>query len=178
MIDLCKECFEEKLVGSFYWNDADPEQHLTGYVSALNEEEIVIAHISPNGFYDGFILLHLEDLFRVDIQGQYENRIARLYALRKQHHPELKPDRHSLYFSLLNYARLNGLLISAETEDNAVSGFLRDFDWERIRLEVIDENGRPDGETVIRTETVCLICVDTDTEQNRKLLYAEMQEDI
>lgn len=170
MIDLCKKCFELNGVGSFYCDASKPDTHLTGYIEAYNERELLIKHISKSGFYDGFILVQMSNLIRVDILGRYEKRIAALYAIRKQSHPRLNHLSDTLYDSMLDYARVNNLIISVELENTLISGFVLDFDEQKLRIRVVDEDGQVDGETIILIEDTLCLAVDTDTEQNMKLL--------
>ena len=170
LIDLCKKCFELNCVGSFYCDASRPNMHLTGYIYTYNEDEILIKHISPDGYYDGFILIHISDLIRVDILGQYEKRIAALFAIRKQSHPIINHLNDTLYISVMDFAHANNLIVSVELEDSTISGFVLDFNECNIHMQVVNENGQTDGEMTILVENVLSFAVDTTTEQNLKLL--------
>ena len=170
MIDLCKKCFELNCVGSFFCDASRPDMHLTGYVDAYNEDQILIKHISPDGYYDGFVLVHISDLIRVNILGQYEKRIAALFAIRKQSHPSLNHLTDTLYVSIMDFAQTNNLIVSLELEDITISGYVLDFNDRNIYIQVINENGQTDGEMMILVENVLSFAVDTSTEQNLKLL--------
>lgn len=170
LIDLCKKCFALNCVGSFFCDASRPNMHLTGYIDAYNEDEILIKHISPDGYYDGFILIHISDLIRVDILGQYEKRIAALFAIRKQSHPTLNHLNDTLYISIMDFAHTNNVIVSVELEDTTISGFVLDFNECHIHIQVVNENGQTDGEMTVLVENVLSFAVDTSTEQNLKLL--------
>lgn len=144
--------------------------HLTGYIDAYNEDEILIKHISPDGYYDGFILIHISDLIRVDILGQYEKRIALLFAMRKQVHPSLNHLNDTLYTSIMDFAHANNLIASVELEGTTISGYVLDFDENNVHIQVVDKNGQTDGETVVLVGNILSFAVDTITEQNLKML--------
>lgn len=170
LIDLCKKCFELNYIASFFCDSSSPNLHLTGYVDRYNEDEIVIKHISPDGYYDGFILVHMSDIIRVDILGQYEKRIATLFSIKKQTHPNINYLNGSLYPSLMNFAYANNLIISLELDNTTISGFVLKFNEHNIQLQVVDENGQIDGETIVLVKDVLSFAVDTITEQNLRLL--------
>ena len=170
MIDLCKKCLELNYIGSFFCDNAKPNTHLTGYIDGYNEDEIIIKHISPDGYYDGFILVHTSDIIRVDVLGKYENRIASLFSIRKQTHPCINYENSSLYLSLIDFACANNLVVSVELENTTISGFVLNFNEQEIHIQVVDENGLTDGETIVLVDNVLSFAVDTIAEQNLKLL--------
>lgn len=174
MIELCKKCFEAKTIGSFYCNQAESGKHLTGYVAAYNEDELFIKHVSPDGYYDGFILIHISDLIRVDVAGQYEKKISTLYTLRNQKHPYVNFVSNGFFASLMEFAHNNRLVVSIELDDSILSGFIQFFDENCICLQVVNEYGYTDGETYILSDNVLSVAVDTSTEQNLKLLNDHM----
>ena len=57
---------DEKKIASFYFNKEDNCTHLTGFVYALNDSELLVAHINARRGYDGFALNHINNLYRVD----------------------------------------------------------------------------------------------------------------
>lgn len=173
LIDLCKKCFELNYIGSFFCDSSSPNVHLTGYIDKYNEDKIIIKHISPDGYYDGFILVHISDIIRVDILGQYEKRIATLFSMRKQTHPSINYLNDSLHLSLMNFAYANNLIVSLELENTMISGFVLNFDEHNIHIQVVDENGQTDGETIVMVDNVLSFAVDTITEQNLKLLWTK-----
>ena len=170
MIDLCKKCFELNTVGSFYCNQAEAGKHLTGYIAAYCEDEMIIKHISPDGYYDGFILLHISDLIRIDMLGQYEQKVSALYVLRKQHHPFLDCSNNSYFPTLMDFASENGLVVTVELDNSVISGFVEHYNEHMTCLQVINEFGLADGTTILINDSILSVAVDTSHEQNLKLL--------
>lgn len=170
LIDLCKKCFESNLVGSFFFDTNNPERHLTGYIADYNNDEILIKHISPDGYYDGYILAHISDINRIDLCGKYEKKVERLYLIRNQTHPSLKNTSSSFASSVIEWASKNKLIVSAELESRTISGFVLYYNDDSLHLQVIDEFGELDGETIIYLNNILSFAVDTTTEQSLKLL--------
>ena len=79
MLKSIDYCFRNKIVASFYCNGGGKCEVLVGYIERYNDDEILIAHISSHGNYDGFILKHLADIYRIEYAGKYEKKIEKLY---------------------------------------------------------------------------------------------------
>ena len=169
MIKTLKECYENQKVASFYFNKEDNCAHLTGFLHCYNENEILIAHITPRGEYDGFVLSKIDNLYRVDYSGDYEKKIQLLYKLKSQSHSTVTCDKDSILFSFLEFANKNKYLISMELENASVTGFVEEYD-DSIRLKVINENGVENGGCVINIDEVITFSCDTDYEQDLKIL--------
>ena len=75
MLNIIEDCWKCKRVASFYFNKEDNCAHLTGFVLFYNAQEIVVAHITPRGEYDGYVYNKLEDLYRIEYHGNYEKKI-------------------------------------------------------------------------------------------------------
>lgn len=170
IINSIKFCRDKRKVASVYLDKEDTCHHLTGYITACNDDEVLIAHINTRGEYDGFVYEYASNVYRVDYDGEYEDKIGTLYKLKHQSHPQFEPDEENILFSLLKFAENSKLLVSLEDEDNSVTGFLKSFSDTQIELETVNEYGKYSGVTVIDLEMVETISVDTDYEQDVKLL--------
>lgn len=176
MLKAINYCYQNKKIASFYCNQADSEIHLTGYVEKFNESEILIAHISANGYYDGFILIHTDDIYRIDYDGDYEKKIEKLYHLKKQSHQPIDTftqGEDEILYSLLDYAKNNGHIISLYFEDSCLSGLVDSYDDNIIYLSVISDYGIKNGISIVNVDEVSMVCVDTDDEQDLKILYRD-----
>ncbi len=173
MLKSIEYCFNHKKISSFYCNKENTNLHLTGYIARYNDSEILISHINSHGNYDGFILKHIEDIYRIDYDGEYENRIERLYKLKNQSHNIINTfnsDEEILY-SLLDYAKENDYIASLEFQDNFISGLINGYDNSMVYLSIINEYGTADGTTIIDIDEVISVAIDTDDEQDLRILY-------
>lgn len=164
-------CQINKMAASFYSNENDPDAHLTGYIEAYNETELLIAHISYYGMYDGYILKRIDDIYRIDFGGKYEEKIKKLYKLKNQRHRDLNISDEYILEPLLEFAKKNELVVSFELDGYVISGFVEELREGCVRVRKVDEYGEPGGESVLEIDAVLTIAVDTDDEQNIKLLY-------
>lgn len=170
MKDLIKFCYENQKVVSLYLDKDETCSHLTGYIYNYNDSEILVAHMNPRGEYDGFVFEYVCNIYRIDYDGEYEDKIKTLYKLKKQSHPQIENFESGILPTLLNFAKNNKLLISIEMDDNSVIGFVDRFDNNRIRIETVNDYGSYSGITVMSLGEIETLVVDTDFEQDLKLL--------
>ena len=107
MQGILQDCIRTQKVVSLYFDKDNPFSHLTGRILQIRQNEVLIAHISMHGCYDGYILKRIDDLYRVDVDGKYEQKIGRLYSIKGQSHPSISIDvsDRSLLQTLLNFAK-------------------------------------------------------------------------
>ncbi len=171
MIDIIQKCAAEKKIASFYFNKNDNTVHLTGFVHCFNDEEILIAHITPRGEYDGYILNRIEDIYRIEYNGYYEKKIGLLYSLKSQNHQLLrKNDNEYILDSLIDYAISCNKVVSLQLQNDKITGFVVSYANGVILMNTLDNNGISDGYSSISIEEVETFACDGDYEQDLKLL--------
>lgn len=169
MFDLINR-FSKQSVVSVFCDSLNPDKHLTGWICASSENVVMIKHISPRGLYDGFILVQSDDIYRIDVDGKYEQKMRYLYKAKKQEHPHFLIEE-DLYTSLLLFCKTQELIISLELADGILSGFVVAFDDECITMKLVDNYGDSNGQTVVINSEIVSISADTQNEQDIKLLY-------
>lgn len=68
MNKILELCLKEQKIASLYFDKEDNCAHLTGFVHGYNEEELLVAHITPRGEYDGYVLNKISNLYRIDYE--------------------------------------------------------------------------------------------------------------
>ena len=173
MIRSINYCFQSKVLATFYCNNGNVQTILVGYVEKFNDSEILIAHISPRGFYDGFILKHIEEIQRIDYDSDYEKKIARLYNLRGRSHTAIQtfdPKDDEIIYSLLDFAKQNDYVVSLEFTQDSISGFVNGYSDDVVYIDAINDYGAENGIAIIDINEVLTVSVDTDHEQDLRLL--------
>lgn len=138
----------------------------------------MLSHISSNGYYDGYILRRIEDVYRIDYDGEYECRIENLYKARGQAHTIsiVKEDEENLFLSALRLAKELGLVVSLVFNDACRSGLIKHYDNDVVCLFALSDNGEKDGIAVVKASEILVVEMDTDYEQDLKLLYELKQQ--
>lgn len=155
------------IIASFSWGDCG--MHV-GKVLGWNEDEILIAHISAGGYYDGYVLRPLDGLFHVTYGGKYEHKIEKLYIEKEQHHGLHGVSGETLWNSALEYALQEKLIVTAESGSSSVTGHIEEWDDTALKLCVLDQFGTNDGSAIIFRNEIDLLAIDTDYEQDLRLL--------
>lgn len=173
---LLHQAMKEGHVLSVYTDKEDTDHFAAGFIQRMTEQYVLIAHVSPFGMYDGYVLKYRADIYRVEYQGQYENKVEQLYRLRHQKHNKVENRTDSLIEDLLNYAYENGVFVSIEINNSGykdVHGKVQTLQNETVVIRQIDESGNPDGETAINLQDISLVTCDSDEEIAMRLLFEE-----
>lgn len=176
MLKCIEYCFNNGIVASFLCDEGDTQSILVGYVQCYNDSEVLIAHISAHGYYDGFILKHIDDISRIGYNGDYERKIEKLYNLRKQVHLAFRKEeteKEEVLHSLLEIAKKYNYIASLYLRDSSISGFIDTYSDDMISLRVIDEFGKENGIMFVRIDEIVTIAVDSDDEQDLTLLRGQ-----
>lgn len=153
-----------------------------GLIEQVTSQHVVMKHISVNGQYDGYILRRLEDIIRIDINGQYEKRLQTLYLLQKQQHLDLfdkKVKRNgNLVKEFLTYSMGKRLVVSVcidETEEQEdIVGWVKDMNDTEVTISKISFEGYDDGETIFDICEIIKLNCDSLEERVLGLLNSNM----
>ena len=173
MIDSLLDCCKRKKLVSLYCDPENSQTHYTGYIEGINDCEIVISHISKNGFYDGYILRKTEDIYRIDYSGDYDKRIEDLYKAKGQRHeiPLEKKNEESLFFFVLRFAKECGYVVSLIFNDDHRSGTIKHYTEDAVCLNALNDNGEQDGVVIVKTANILVVEIDTDYDQDLRVLH-------
>ncbi len=160
-------------IGSFYTDIEDTGVSYTGYVSEVDDEYVLIAHISSRGLYDGFILREIDDIFQIETNSEYGDKIKKLYERKHQSHRKLDIKySDNLLDSLLKYCCEKKIFVSIELSENdeyPTTGILQET-GDLLTIQVYDNYGNKCSIAYVRKEDIVVLSVDTDREQDIALL--------
>lgn len=152
---------------SFYTNPRNPGKFSVGYVLTVTEEELLVAHIAPDGGYDGYSVYKTDAVYALSWGDAYSRRMKELYER------QAAVDRSwvipgEAMESLLRYAlehrrAVTGELLYSGWDD--FCGLVTAFDGDTVHLHRLDGEGRDDGTCIIRRESVFHISCDDESEQ-------------
>ena len=158
---------------SLYTNKEDTERFSFGFVQEVSDDWVLLASISPFGFYDGFIIKKYEDIFRCESNDKYGKKIHKLYQLNKQNHSIVDLVTNNLILCLFQYAQNNKLIVSIELFDSEcddMQGFITNIQDDNFTIEQVDEYGNADGKSIVFLEDVTCVTCDSEEERSIKLL--------
>lgn len=67
---------KRNVIVSVYASPDDGEVHSTGFVLDATCDELSIKHLTSDGAPDGIVLLRMDSVYQIDINGRYEKRVA------------------------------------------------------------------------------------------------------
>jgi len=168
-----KELIYSKEIVSLYTSYNDTSRFVSGIILDISETEILISSIAPNGAYDGFMVLCLENIYRINQNSNYELKLLKLYQRCKENYKVIDCMKEDIKKTLLEYALSNELIVSIElfnSNCDDVQGIVKNIDNNVLSIESIDEYGNKDGLSTINIEDITSIVCDSDKEQILKML--------
>ncbi|MBQ5591140.1 MAG: hypothetical protein IIU65_05610 [Clostridia bacterium] len=171
MINVIKKYFNENAVVSIYSDSDDTAVFEVGYINTYNDYEVLLSSINKRGEYDGYILLRIEDIFHIEANGEYEEKVEKLYSIKNQKHEKLEFANDEIAYQVLDFAKENNLIVRFEFEDECRCGLVDEIDNNICTINSINDYGKSDGTAAIDIDKAETIAVDSDIDQDLKLLF-------
>lgn len=166
MKDTLLRLKQDKTIASFYMKREEPDKLRVGYVSELNDEHFITILINRFGEFDGYLLMKINRLFRIDQNGKYEKKIKALQENKNVKLRFLDFQSDDFTTELLEYAKKNKLAVSVELNDSGmtdIQGFIEDVCDSKCRFKILDDYGCEDGNTTcLLSEFTEILCDSTD----------------
>jgi len=177
ILELLRNAKSNTQILSIYTVPKEPSRFWAGYVLKIDESFVLIAHITPYGKYDGYIVQPIDSIWKVEEQSQYNMMLEKLYCLQNQKHEAIfKED--GIVKTILRYAIDNHLVITLSTTEDYeedVVGYVKDFNECYAKILSLNQYGQADGIIVVALEKILLISCDTDKEIALRLLSSANQ---
>lgn len=178
--EMLKEAREGKHLVCVFRDPSDLRRFTVGYVEALSEHDYTLQQIDPDGNPDGLDIGDLDDIIEI----RRESRYARQMALLLENAEELaaKPEAgwtgnanpESCLEAALRQAVKDRLVVNImlATGDDEVRfyGLVRGITESHVLLDVLTDDGEPDGTTVVRLDDIAGLQMNTH-EERKVALY-------
>lgn len=161
---------------SIYFDDEDAEKFSFGFVQDVSEEHILLACVSPFGFYDGYDIIGYQSIRRLEMNDSYGERVHKLYTIRGENHPPVPFASGSLILDLIQFSCDRRLVITVELDHSGyddLQGMISAVRDDAVLVNQLDDDGCPDGETVVPLDRITRVTCDSDREMAIKLLYEQ-----
>lgn len=156
-----------------YHDSSSPNSSAVGIVEYLGDRDIILKQFLSNGKNDGFKVLRMEDIFKVERNTKYVKTVEKLMALNNTTHDSL-PSCENGFQILLTYAQVKQKIVSIELNSSReydVTGYVDSIDDSCCTIAQIDEFGEDDGTAVFDlADITCMVC-DGDVEQVLTVLH-------
>lgn len=158
---------------SIYTDKNDTDKFSFGFIQGVSNDYILIAAITPFGFYDGYTIKSYIDIYRIESQDKYGKKVHKLYLLHEQKHQLVDNLTDNLILDLIRFANEKHLAVSIElfhSESDDLQGFVADIQGDMVTIEQLDDDGKKDGNSVISLEDITDVVCDSDLQMALKLL--------
>lgn len=172
-IEKLQELKNSKKIASFYTNEENTSRFNVGYIVEFTDEHFLVAAISPYGKYDGFVLLEVGSILRINTDSLYEEKMEKLTKHYNTTHECISIDGDSLLSGLIQYACTQNYIVSLELLNSGVydvQGYVKDVTDEGCTIEQITEYGEDDGLTLIAVSDITKISCNSADEILLKIL--------
>ncbi|KOF55772.1 hypothetical protein AGR56_18355 [Clostridium sp. DMHC 10] len=162
MIKKLDELKKSKKIASFYTNENNTAKFSVGYIVDYNENNFVIAMISPEGKYDGFALMETRSIIRINTDSKYENKILKLIKYHKTVHENLNFKEDNFILEFLKFAQTQDYIVSIELLNSGfydIQGYIQTIKKDSCIIKQITEYGEYDGIGFVEFSDITKICL-------------------
>lgn len=164
------------IIVSAYVNTDDWGQYSVGYVDLITDRHVRFRALSKYGEEAGFEVRLLSDIFKVEYDGKYENKIENLSKNQGKVFNEIYPSKISsgnLFRDALKQSLEDSIVIVIWGNDSSDSlvGIVEKLDSDLVSVRLINEFGEDDGLSTIDIDEITSLDFNTQSEQVRNFLY-------
>lgn len=165
MINKLNKLLKTKTMCEIYADTNNTDKFIVGYVSGVDDEFCLITNFDYYGNYDGIICLTNNDIYRIQTNTRYITAIKKLMGKKNNLIVQSLPAKDILNTVINQLANSKSIcqIELCDSEFVTLSGIIKTYDCQRgiVELELIDDYGDSDGETIIDVQTVNLITYDS-----------------
>ena len=156
--DALKNLISTDKIASVFCNPDDAYSSCTGYIVAVSDEYFIMKGVTFDGYADGYLLRHYNEIFRLDIDCEYEKRLMQLYCKFEQAHEPFDNEGENLLAVFFKHAEKNHLVVGLgirDYDEKSIYAFVREVDIKNqiLKLDEINDDGK-------ETDGICLVCFD------------------
>lgn len=163
------EFIKKELIGKFisvYTNQTNPSSFIFGKLLAYDEKYFLLASFTQNGAFDGLLLKMSEEVFKIEFDGQYQQKMGKLIDYSDI--PEFNElDFSNLPESILKLAKEKRFIVSIElinSEIIDVTGFIDEIDGDFCKTTLVDQYGLFDGHAIFSISNITQLSILSDDE--------------
>ncbi|KHD05704.1 hypothetical protein PN36_25345 [Candidatus Thiomargarita nelsonii] len=172
---LLEEAKAKNTLVSVYVDSDDWEKYSLGYVDLVTDTYVRLRALSQYGEAAGFEIRSLSEIFKVENDGQYENKIEKLSQNQGNIFNEVRLSKKSsgdLVRESLQQSLEESIVIvvwGRETDDSLV-GYVEKLETDLVSIRLINEFGEDDGLSTIEIDEITSLDFNTRSEQVRNFL--------
>jgi len=156
---------------SFYDDIAEGDFRV-GYFVFCDQTYAIFNLLTTRGYEDGLYLTRLDNIYRVDCDDRYTQRIERLSEINGSGRVDVNfSEKEDAITAVLAFSKNNGFLVTVEVEDGElVTGSIDTVDDEWITFNVISDDGILDGKSAVLIDSIVRLHCNSGRERNIQAL--------
>lgn len=166
---------KEKLVCVYHGDDGH-DKFDVGFIESLTPTTLTLLSVSPRGEFDGRVIMHLDDLNRIEMGDRYSRKIELLHQYRgsifkTDDHVNPQARTEDLH-AQLSRAVVDHLVACIEDiKGNSVTGFIAEVGDDFVVIDAVTQLGEPDGQSIINLDEVSRVQMGARDQQIRGFLF-------
>ncbi len=166
---------KEKLVCVYHGDDGH-DKFDVGFIESLTPTTLTLLSVSPRGEFDGRVVMHLDDLNRIEMEDRYSRKIELLHQYRgsvfkTEDHVNPNARADDLHAQLVRAVEDHEVASVEDIKGNAVTGFVAEVGDDFVVIEALTQLGEPDGQAIINLDEVVRVQLGARDQQIRGFLY-------
>ena len=150
---------DEKTMVAIYTNENDGDAFSVGYICDLEQDRALLLNVGIHGEYDGYTALYIDDIFRVECNGKYLDKMKKLISFDIDEKIIVFNQENTLDFLIAKAKNDNKILAIQYNYDSEIKGYVKKSDTV-IHVIEIDEYGYEDGRNIISMNSINKIVFD------------------
>lgn len=164
---------------ALYSSEYDCDKFSVGYIYELKDDKILILNVGVHGEFDGYMVMYVDDIFRIETKSRYINKVSKLQSFKMPEKFEVNLT-DDLFMDLVKiskeYKRIVAVAYGEEFEE--IRGFVTEI-GNAITFLQVNEYGEEDGETSIALEMISKIVFDdVECRDVEKLYNSNFKDDV
>lgn len=149
MQKLLIELINDKKMTSIYTDVDNYDCFAVGYIVTLKNKKILVFHIGSHGEDDGYSVINIEDIYRIETESKYINKLKALCNVNLEEKIKINTT-DDLLMDLLNAAIHSQCIITLSLNhmSNLLMGYVIKIEDNKVYMLQIDQYGEDDGHTV------------------------------
>lgn len=171
MFEKLKKMCKEGTFVSLYTSPERPSKFKYGCILAVNEEELLMLEISPEGNLDGISLFETSIVYRIEVDTQYHERMATLTKPFEK--PVVEIHDESIKHAFLRYiaAEKRIAIFSTGDSEDSFNGFVTEVSKNICTIKQVDYYGKGDGTSYLEIDEITSIAFDSAESQEVNVLW-------
>ncbi len=173
--EILREAQRDKQLVCIFRDPSDLRRFAVGYVEAVSDNDYTLKQIDPDGNPDGLDIGSIDDIIEIRKESRYARQIGLLMEKEEDPTPKAtqgwtgKPNPESCLDEILKRSMLEklvvNLLLATGDDELRFYGIVRELTDTHARIDVLSDDGEPDGTSVIRLDDIAGLQVNTRDER-------------